>query len=138
MAGTVSGARGISGSVWVCYDRRVPVALTPLCSIAELEAAFAESADRPLLLFKHSELCGASCMALDELQRHLEEAPDTVRYRLITIQTGRDVSNEATARLGVPHRSPQAILIRNGAAVWTASHSQITAEVLSAATSRHS
>ena len=84
----------------------MPVALTPLCSIAELKAAFAESADRPLLLFKHSELCGASCMALDELQRHLEEAPDTVRYRLITIQTGRDVSNEATARLGVPHRSP--------------------------------
>ena len=116
----------------------MPAALTPLCSIAELEAAFAESAERPLLLFKHSELCGASCMALDELQQHLEEAPDTVRYRLITIQADRDVSNEATARLGVPHRSPQAILIRNGAAVWAASHAQITAEALSAATSRHS
>ena len=115
----------------------MPPALTPISSVADLAAALADSADSALLLFKHSEDCGASLMALDELHRHLEEAPDNIRYRLITIQTDRDVSNEASARLGIPHRSPQVILVRNGAAVWDASHMQITAEALATATSRH-
>jgi|TARA_B100001964_G_scaffold236109_2_gene297340 bacillithiol system protein YtxJ len=108
----------------------VATKLIPLYSIADLDAALAESSAHPLLLFKHSADCGASLMALDELQRHLEDAPDSVRYRLITVQTGRDVSNETAARLGVPHRSPQAILVLGGEAVWNGSHRQITAETL--------
>ncbi|HAK55656.1 MAG TPA: bacillithiol system redox-active protein YtxJ [Acidobacteria bacterium] len=111
--------------------------LIPLESIADLDAALTESSVHPLLLFKHSADCGASFMALDELQRHLEDAPEVVRYRLITIQTERDVSDEAAARLGVPHRSPQAILVLGGEAVWNASHLQITAETLQRVTAPH-
>ena len=115
----------------------MPPTLIPLRSIAELDAALAASSDAPLLLFKHSEDCGTSCMALDELQQHLESAPDGVHYRIITVQTESDVSREAAARLGVPHRSPQVILVRDGAAVWDVSHLQITADAVGAATDRH-
>ena len=38
-----------------------------------LEAAIAESLERPVLLFKHSRTCGISCEAYDELQAHLAE-----------------------------------------------------------------
>jgi len=123
---------------WVCYDLTVPAILTPLRSIADLDKALAESAENLLLLFKHSDDCGTSLMALDELQRHLEDASDVIRYRLITVQTEREVSNEAAARLGVPHRSPQVILVRGGEAVWSASHLQISAETLQEATADHS
>tara|TARA_B100002049_G_scaffold181086_1_gene138020 strand:- start:64 stop:447 length:384 start_codon:yes stop_codon:yes gene_type:complete len=122
---------------WVCYDRNVPATLTPLRSVAELDEALAQSAENPLLLFKHSVECGTSLMALDELKRHLEDASDAVLYRLITVQTEREVSDTTVTRLGVPHRSPQVILVRAGEAVWNASHLQITAEALRAAELGH-
>ena len=104
--------------------------LQPLVHVEELEAALAESSDRPVLLFKHSRTCGISCAALDELRAHAESAPVPATYKLITVQSHRQVSNEAAARLGVRHETPQAILLRNGRPVWSASHFRITKDQL--------
>ncbi len=46
--------------------------LTHLSDLDMLEAAIAESCERPVLLFKHSRTCGISCEALDELQAHVQ------------------------------------------------------------------
>jgi bacillithiol system protein YtxJ len=104
--------------------------LQPLSHVEELEAAIAESAERPVLLFKHSRTCGISCEALDELRAHLEAAQVAAAYKLITVQSDRHVSNEAATRLGVRHATPQAILLRNGRPVWSASHFRITKDEL--------
>jgi bacillithiol system protein YtxJ len=103
--------------------------LKPLSDIQELEAAIAESLERPVLLFKHSRTCGVSCEALDELRAHLER-PAAAAYKLITVQSHRKVSDEATLRLGIRHETPQAILLLNGRPVWNASHFRITARQL--------
>ena len=100
--------------------------LTPLSHLDELEAAIAESRERPVLLFKHSRTCGISCEALDELHAHVEGADVEATYKLITVQSHRTLANEAAARLGIRHETPQAILLRDGRAVWTASHFRIT------------
>ena len=104
--------------------------LQPLSHVDELEAAIAESSDRPVLLFKHSRSCGISCEALDELRAHVEGAGGPAAYKLITVQSHRHVSNEAATRLGVRHETPQAILLRNGRPVWSASHFRITKDQL--------
>ena len=104
--------------------------LKPLSDIAALEAAIAESLERPVLLFKHSRTCGISCEAFDELQMHLSMAPYEAAYKLITVQSHRRVSDEASSRLGVRHETPQAILIKDGRVVWNASHFSITADAL--------
>jgi bacillithiol system protein YtxJ len=49
---------------------------------------------------------------------------------LITVQSHRHLANEAAARLGVRHETPQAILLRNGRPVWSASHFRITKDKL--------
>ena len=103
--------------------------LTHLQTVDELEAAIAESRQRPVLLFKHSRTCGISCEALDELHTHLT-VPVNVSYKLITVQSHRPVSDAASSRLGIRHETPQAILIKDGAAVWCASHFRITAREL--------
>jgi bacillithiol system protein YtxJ len=103
---------------------------TPLHDVQSLDAAIAESCERPVLLFKHSRHCGVSCEALDELQAHLDGSDAGVAYKMITVQTHRPVSDAAAQRLGLRHETPQAILLRDGKAVWNASHFRITASNL--------
>jgi monothiol bacilliredoxin len=109
--------------------------LTQLQRVEEFERLLSESHTRPLLLFKHSFTCGTSAEALDELIEHLND--DVVaaglpgpRYAIVTVQTHRDVSNAVSTRLGVRHETPQALLIRNGCVVWSASHFHVTAEAM--------
>ena len=104
-----------------------------LSDIHELEAAIAESCERPVLLFKHSRTCGISCEALDELRAHVEDGVLRAAYKMITVQSHRLLSDEAAARLGVRHETPQAILLRDGVPVWNASHFRITKAQLDAA-----
>jgi bacillithiol system protein YtxJ len=107
--------------------------LTHLHDLDALHAAIEESRERPVLLFKHSRTCGISCEALDELRAHLEQGPPSASCKVITVQSHRHVSDEAAARLGVRHETPQAILLRDGKPVWKASHFRITADALSQA-----
>lgn len=104
--------------------------LKPLSDLAELEAAIAESRERPVLLFKHSRTCGISHGALEELREHVARHAGSAAYRLITVQSHRAIADEAAARLGVRHETPQAILLRDGRPVWKASHFSITADRL--------
>jgi bacillithiol system protein YtxJ len=115
--------------------------------IDEFEALLTESSHRPLLLFKHSLSCGTSYEALDELIDHLNTTPPRkaraagtpaedrrpARYALITVQTHRELSTAVASRLGVRHETPQALLIREGRVVWSASHFRVTGSALEAA-----
>ena len=109
--------------------------LTQLSDLDMLEAAIAESVDRPVLLFKHSRTCGISCEALDELQSHLEGGAADAGYKMITVQSHRRVSDSVTERLGIRHETPQAIVLRHGRPVWNASHFRITAAEIARALS---
>ena len=105
--------------------------LMPLADVQSLDAAIAESRERPVLLFKHSRYCGVSCEALDELQTHIDSRLEgDVAYRMVTVQTHRPVSDEIAQRLGLRHETPQAILLRDGKVIWNASHFRITANQL--------
>jgi thioredoxin 1 len=108
--------------------------LSHLFEVAELDAAIAESRERPVLLFKHSRQCGVSHEALDELHAHINRADGQAAYKMITVQTHRPVSDAAAKRLGVRHETPQALLLRDGKVVWNASHFSITATALDKAT----
>jgi bacillithiol system protein YtxJ len=57
--------------------------------------------------------------------------------RLVEVQSARDVSREIADRTGVRHESPQVIVLRNGKAVWNASHFDVTATAVAAAVQTH-
>ena|SRR5581483_1784540 len=102
----------------------------------ELHRLIDESQRRPVLLFKHSRTCGTSMEALDELLDHLNDRSsdaDSPRYAMVTVQTHRDVSNAVAKRLGVRHETPQALLVRDGRVVWSASHFRVTASAVEGA-----
>jgi len=107
--------------------------LNRLEHIHEVEAAIAESATRPVIIFKHSRSCGTSAQALDEINEHLDNSRADVWYGIVTVQTHRDVSNHIASRLGIRHETPQALLVKDGRVVWQASHFRVTASAMDAA-----
>ena len=104
--------------------------VTHLRESADIDAAIEESRLRPVLLFKHSRSCGVSAEALDELHSHVEQADGTAAYKMLTVQSHRQLSDDIAVRLGIRHETPQAILLRDGRPVWSASHFRITADAL--------
>jgi bacillithiol system protein YtxJ len=107
--------------------------LTSLERVDELERLLVQSQAHPVLLFKHSYTCGISAEALDELIEHLNEQNPDIRYAMVTVQTHREVSNAVSAKLGVRHETPQALLVRAGRVVWSASHFRVNAAELTRA-----
>ena len=112
--------------------------LKALRYLSDLDRLLDDSALRPVLLFKHSYSCGTSAEALDELIAHLDEQRrhDT-DYAVVTVQTHREISNAVTARLGVRHETPRALLIRDKRVVWSASHFRVTADAVARALETH-
>jgi bacillithiol system protein YtxJ len=113
-------------------------ALKALSGMDDLERALAATDERPLLLFKHSFTCGLSAEALDEIVAHLKDRCLDASYAMVTVQTHREVSNAVARRLGVRHETPQALLIRDGRVVWSASHFRVTADAVRAALQQQS
>lgn len=97
-----------------------------------LEDSLERSHETPVVLFKHSTTCPISGAAYREMSK-FTAAP----VALVVVQSARSVSNEIASRTGVTHQSPQAIVIRNGEAVWSASHYDITAEAVTQAVEAH-
>jgi monothiol bacilliredoxin len=106
-------------------------------SVADFEAFLARK--ERAFIFKHSTRCGTSAGADQEFEEFAEEvesagaggpgkAPVPI-YRVLVIEN-RPVSDAIVRLLGIRHQSPQAILVENGTAVWTASHGAITAGAL--------
>lgn len=111
--------------------------LTHLQSVDQLDEVLSTSGTGPVLLFKHSYTCGVSAEALDELIAHLNERDHSVPVAMITVQTHREVSNAAAARLGIRHETPQALLVRDGRVVWSASHFRVTSNSVDQAIKAH-
>lgn len=96
----------------------------PVSDAAALEDLFARSHEGPVLLFKHSNSCPISARAYKQMEG--VKTPVSI----LVVQQSRDVSREVEQRTGITHETPQALVLRNGRAVWNASHFDVTAEAV--------
>lgn len=100
----------------------------------DAEQAIADSADHPVLVYKHSTQCPISARAAGEVERFTRDSDVDVRQVLVI--EDRPASLRLAERAEVTHESPQAILLRDGKAVWHASHGAITEDVLRKSTEK--
>lgn len=85
-------------------------------SIEKLEEVFERSHGVPVVLFKHSNRCGISSHVL-EMVGEIED-----ELNVVVVQENRDLSNAISARTGYTHQSPQAFVLKDGKAVYHATH----------------
>jgi len=97
-----------------------------LSDIAQLDELVKASNDKPVLIFKHSTRCSISSTALDRLERSWksEEVEGLEPYYLDLIQF-RNISGAVAEKFDVEHQSPQVLIIKEGKAVYDASHYDI-------------
>ena len=101
-----------------------------LTELQQLDTIVEESAEVPVLLFKHSTRCSISRMALKSFEREYAIEEDAVKAYFIDLLAHRDISNEIASRFGVQHQSPQILLIKDGEAIYHTSHSDIDAATI--------
>lgn len=101
----------------------------PLTNISQLDEIERNSNDKTIGIFKHSTRCSISRFALKQFESEYNQE-DKVDLYFLDLLNHRDISNEIANRFQVVHQSPQLLLIKNGVAVYDASHDYINAEIL--------
>jgi bacillithiol system protein YtxJ len=99
---------------------------------ATLENLLNDSKQKPVIVFKHSNSCGVSSRAYREMEKVDEQV------NILEVQTAREISRELASLTGVRHETPQVIVLRDGKAVWNASHFEVTANGVTQAVQSHS
>jgi len=97
-----------------------------------LENLLTDSKQKPVIVFKHSTACPISARAY----REMEKMNDQVN--ILVVQLAREISSELSTLTGVRHETPQVIVLRDGKAVWNASHFDVTAGDVTKALQSHS
>ena len=94
---------------------------------SQLEEIKRISAEKPVLIFKHSTRCSISSMAFDRLLRNwkLEDAERVSPFFLDLVRF-RNISDQISNDFGVYHQSPQIILVKEGKAIYDNSHMGIS------------
>src|SRR5215208_6121401 len=89
---------------------------------ATLESLIADSNQKPIVVFKHSNSCSISARAYREMEKL------NGQVNILEVQSAREVSRELANLTGVRHETPQVIVLRDGKAVWNASHFDVKAD----------
>lgn len=98
----------------------------PLTSNEQLQQSLQHSNDRAQVYFKHSTRCIISKMVLKNFEEQWSALPDNADALFLDLLQFRELSNILAEQLHVKHESPQVIVVRNGKAVYHASHDSIT------------
>lgn len=88
----------------------------------QLDDISRRSFEKPQLVFKHSVRCGISHEVYERLGNRLEDLGQHADLHFLDLLRYRPISNRIAESWGIPHQSPQVILLRSGKAVYTASH----------------
>lgn len=102
----------------------------PLTAVEQLAPLTAASHEKPVVIFKHSTRCGISAMVLHRMEQEWGLEPGLVHMYFLDLIAHRPVSNEVADRFGVPHQSPQLILIKEGRVTYHTSHMAISTQEL--------
>ena len=94
--------------------------------LMEVNALSQDPGIKAVLILKHSTRCSISSVALSRLERSWKLSENEVPTYFLDLLDYRAVSNAIEQEYGIPHESPQVLLIKNGKCIYSASHSEIS------------
>jgi bacillithiol system protein YtxJ len=91
-----------------------------LAEEGQLNEIITRSQTKPQVIFKHSTRCSISAVALQRLQK--AKQPETLDFYFLDLLAHRPLSNKVAETFGVPHESPQVLVIKDGECIFDESH----------------
>ncbi len=104
-----------------------------LATVNEWYDVLEQSKESPLFVLKHSTTCPISAAAYNAFESYAGAVP---KY-FLKIQDSRPVSTEIESSLEIKHQSPQLFLLKDGQAVWQATHHSINEPEIKKAVENH-
>jgi bacillithiol system protein YtxJ len=98
-----------------------------LTSVEQLAEVIQQSAEKPVLFFKHSTRCVVSSMALKNFEDEWSTEIELCDLYFLDLLNHRATSTEIAVVTGVEHQSPQVIVVQEKTAIYDASHAVIDA-----------
>ena len=94
-----------------------------------LSVLVAASREGPVLVFKKSPVCSISSRAEAQFRKWLNQrtGPASLKVAEIDVIAEQALARGLTSALGIAHASPQALLFKEGALGWQASHGELSA-----------
>jgi bacillithiol system protein YtxJ len=89
----------------------------------QLNDIIEKSKEKAQVIFKHSNRCSISSVALNRLQKAAR--PGGLDFYFLDLIGYRNISNKIAEVFSVRHESPQVLVIRNGKCVFHESHLSI-------------
>ena len=124
---------GIFDKLFQGEEPSLPQHWQPLTDVNQLPSILQGSSEKPVAFFKHSIRCGTSSMVKNQLERTYDLEAASVDFYFLDLINYRSISNAIADQLNVRHESPQLILVKDGKAVYHASHHWIDLEAMKAA-----
>ena len=93
-----------------------------LTSVDQLEEIERKSFEKPQIIFKHSTRCSISSISMNKFVKNYSIAQEDADLYYLDLLNYREVSNEVGYKFQIMHQSPQVLVIKNGEAVYDASH----------------
>ena len=103
-----------------------------LDEISQLDQIAKDSAQKTVVIFKHSVSCGISAGAKNRLESQWDLVKTDIDFYYLDLLSNRAISNAIEDRWGVRHQSPQIIVIKDDKVVYDTSHGSISAADLAA------
>lgn len=101
-----------------------------LNDLHQIEEIITDSYERTVVIFKHSTRCSISRFALNRFESDFHFSKEEILPFYLDLLSFREISNELATRFAVAHQSPQILVIKNGKAIYAASHESIDAAAL--------
>ncbi len=96
----------------------------------DLEEVKKNSESEKVIIFKHSTRCFISKSVLKNFENEVRNEKPDVRFYFLDILKFRNLSDAIARDYKVVHQSPQILVIKDGAAVYNASHEQINLKTI--------
>jgi len=118
------------------FNRGDILKFVEILSHEDLENFFSDQSAKKII-FKHSPICGISARAEEEFESWKESFKgEKVLVAIVNVIFGKELSSQIAVRTGIPHASPQILVLdENNNVLSNTSHYSITENYLNEAIS---
>ena len=103
-----------------------------LTTTQQFDDMVSKSTTAPVAIYKHSTRCSTCILLKRVIERDWESVHPTLPIYYLDLLAYRPVSDYIASQLSIAHESPQVIVLKDGKAVYHASHAEIDIAAINA------